>query len=81
MAEISANALRKNVWRVLERAERGERIRITVKSRPVAELAPLPARPRTIQWETFIVRSEDWRADPVLAQGLAELLPDTTDAP
>ena len=52
---------------------------MTVSGRPVAELAPLPARPRMIRWEIFIEGSEDWRADPGLAKDLAELLPETTD--
>ena len=64
---------------VLRRVEAGERLRVTVSGRPVAELAPLPMRPRTIPWETFLAGSEDWRADPDLAKDLAELLPDTTD--
>ena len=64
---------------VLRRVEAGERLRITVSGRPVAELGPLPGRPRTISWETFMVGADDWRADPGLSKDLAELLPDTTD--
>jgi hypothetical protein len=30
-------------------------------------------------WSTFIRDSDRWRADPGLAQELADLLPDTTD--
>jgi hypothetical protein len=45
----------------------------------VAELAPLPVRPRTISWESFLEDSDGWRADAGLAKDLAELLPDTTD--
>lgn len=46
---------------------------------PVAELAPLPCRPRAIDWETFIAGSDRWRADARLAEELEELLPDTTE--
>jgi prevent-host-death family protein len=77
--DIPARDLRNNVSGVLRRVEAGERLRVTVSGRPVAELAPLPARPRTIPWETFIEGSEDWRADAGLAKDLAELIPDTTD--
>ena len=64
---------------VLRRVEAGERVRVTVSGRPVAELGPLPGRPETISWESFLAGSEDWRADPGLAKDLADLLPDTTD--
>ena len=45
----------------------------------MAELVPLPARPRSMGWRTFFQDSERWRADPELAHELADLLPDTTD--
>ena len=64
---------------VLRRVEAGERVRVTVSGRPVAELGPLPGRPQTISWEAFLAGADDWRADPRLARDLAELLPDTTD--
>jgi len=38
---ISQRELRNNVSEVLRRAERGERMTITVDGRPVAELGPL----------------------------------------
>ena len=52
---------------------------MTVSGRPVAELVPLPARPRSMAWDAFIEGSEEWRADAALARDLAALLPDTTD--
>ena len=79
MADIPARDLRNNVSGVLRRVEAGERLRVTVSGRPVAELAPLAARPRTISWETFLAGSDDWQADAGLAKDLAELLPDTTE--
>jgi antitoxin (DNA-binding transcriptional repressor) of toxin-antitoxin stability system len=54
-------------------------LRVTVSGRPVAEIGPLPSRPRMVSWEAFIAGSEDWRADPRLTEDLAELLIDTTD--
>lgn len=79
LADIPARDLRNDVSGVLRRVEAGEKLRVTVSGRPVAELAPLPSRPRTIAWEAFLVGVEDWRADAALAKDLAELLPDTTD--
>jgi prevent-host-death family protein len=79
MADIPARDLRNNVSGILRRIEAGERLRVTVSGRPVAELGPLPGRPQTIPWEAFLAGADDWRADPGLARELAELLPDTTD--
>jgi prevent-host-death family protein len=79
MADIPARELRNNVSAILRRVEAGERLRVTVSGRPVAEIGPLPSRPRMVSWEAFMANSEDWRADSRLAQDLAELLPDTTD--
>jgi prevent-host-death family protein len=79
MDDIPARDLRNNVSGVLRRVEAGERLRVTVSGRPVAELAPLSTRPRWVPWETFIKGSQDWRADQGLAKDLAELVPDTTD--
>jgi prevent-host-death family protein len=79
MTDIPARELRNDVSRVLRRVEAGERLRVTVSGRPVAELVPLPARPRAVEWAAFIQGSDDWRADPGLAGELAALLPETTD--
>jgi prevent-host-death family protein len=77
--DIPARDLRNDVSGVLRRVEAGERLRVTVSGRPVAELSPLEPRPRTMPWEAFMAGRDDWRADPGLARELAELLPDTTD--
>jgi prevent-host-death family protein len=79
MADIPARDLRNDVSAVLRRVERGESLRVTVSGRPVAELVPLPSRPRSVTWDTFLRDSDRWRADPEFAQELANLLPDTTD--
>jgi prevent-host-death family protein len=64
---------------VLRRVEAGERLRVTVSGRPVAELVPLPQRPESLEWEAFINAAADWRADSGLVRDLRELLPETTD--
>jgi prevent-host-death family protein len=79
VADIPARDLRNNVSGILRRVEAGERLRVTVSGRPVAELGPLAGRPQTISWEAFLAGPDDWRADPGLTRELAELLPDTTD--
>ena len=79
MTDIPARDLRNDVSAVLRRVEHGEHLRVTVSGRPVAELLPLPSRPRSMAWSAFIRDSDRWRADPGLAQELADLLPDTTD--
>jgi prevent-host-death family protein len=77
MTDIPARELRNDVSAVLRRVEAGERLRITVSGRPVAELVPLPGRPPTMDWAKF--RSALKQADPGLSQQLRDLVPDTTD--
>jgi prevent-host-death family protein len=79
MADIPARDLRNDVSAVLRRVERGERLRVTVSGRPVAELRPLPARPRSMDWNAFFGDSDRWLADPGLTSELEDLLPDITD--
>jgi len=79
MRDVPARDLRNNVSAVLRRVEAGEHLRVTVSGRPVADLMPLPTRPRSIAWETFMEGNDEWRADPGLVRELAALLPDTTD--
>ena len=79
MSDIPARDLRNDVSGVLRRVEAGERLRVTVSGRPVAELIPLPRRPETLTWEEFVQDLEEWQADPGLKVELQELLPDATD--
>lgn len=79
MADVAARELRNDVSGVLRRVEAGERLRVTVSGRPVAELVPLPKRQRTMSWEQFTQHLSGGRADPELAADLAVLLPDSTD--
>ena len=79
MAEIPARDLRNDVSAVLRRVEAGERLRVTVSGRPVAELVPLPSKPTSMPWEQFRKTLQGALADPGLTDQLAELVPDTTD--
>ena len=76
MTSIAARDLRNDVSAVLRRVEAGERLRITVSGREVAELVPLDPRPRFVTWEEFM----SWpKADPGLADELRAEFRDTTD--
>ncbi len=75
--DVSVRELRNNTAAVLRRVEAGERLRVTVDRRPVAELAPLPQRsvwvPRARLLEALI------QADSGLTDDLAQALPGTID--
>lgn len=75
--EVSVRELRNHTADVLRRVESGERLRVTVDRRPVAELVPLPARQTWVPRERVLASLV--QADPELARELAEALPDTTD--
>lgn len=76
---ISLRELRNNVSDVLRRVDAGERFRVTVNRRPVAELVPLD-RPRAeVPWLDVRADLESVQADPGLAADLARVLPETTD--
>ncbi len=79
MRDLAARELRNDVSAVLRRVEAGERFRVTVSGRPVAELVPLPTRRQTMTWPAFVRHLEAARADPGLAAELVELVPETTD--
>jgi prevent-host-death family protein len=69
--------LRNHTAEALRRVEAGERLRVTVERRPVAELAPLPTRetgvPRQRAADALV------QADPDLKEELDEALPETVD--
>lgn len=75
--EVSVRELRNHTAEVLRRVEAGERLRVTVDRRAVAELSPLPQRtswvPRRRALESLI------QADSSLSAELASELADTID--
>lgn len=79
MAEIAVRELRNDVSAVLRRVEAGERLRVTVRGRAVAELVPLAQRPGSVSWDAFWELLDNARADAELTDDLVRLLPDTTD--
>jgi prevent-host-death family protein len=76
-ADVSVRELRNRTAEVLRRVEAGERLRVTVDRRPVAELRPLPSP------DVWVPRQRALKAlvqtDAALRGELAEALPDTVD--
>ena len=75
--DVSVRDLRNHTAEVLRRVEAGERLRVTVDRRPVAELAPLPSRSAWVARERAVTGLV--QADAGLSVELAEALPDTVD--
>ena len=75
--EVSVRELRNHTAEVLRRVEAGERLRVTVDRRPVAELVPLPSRATWVPRERVLDALV--QADAGLRSELAEALPDTVD--
>ncbi len=75
--EVSVRELRNHTAEVLRRVEAGERLRVTVDRRPVAELGPLPRRDVWVPRERALAALT--QADPALRDQLADALPDTVD--
>jgi prevent-host-death family protein len=79
MGDVAIRELRNDTSGVLRRVEAGERIRLTVSGRAVAEIVPLARRPRYVRWEELWGGPLDVAADPAAAGELRDLLPGTTD--
>ena len=75
--DVSVRELRNHTAEVLRRVEAGQRLRVTVDRRPVAELAPLPARDVWVPRERVLDALV--QADAGLRHDLDESLPDTID--
>jgi prevent-host-death family protein len=73
--DVSVRELRNHTAEVLRRVESGERVRITVDRRPVAELGPLPARSAWVARERVLGTLV--QADPELTEALSDALADT----
>jgi prevent-host-death family protein len=75
--DVSVRELRNPTSEVLRRVEAGERVRVTVDRRPVAELSPLPARDTWVPRERVVTGLV--QADAALRDELADALPATID--
>jgi prevent-host-death family protein len=75
--DVSVRELRNHTAEVLRRVEAGERLRITVDRRPVAELAPLASRDVWVARDR--VAEALVQADAGLRDELDDALSDTVD--
>lgn len=75
--EVSARDLRNRTAEVLRRVEAGERLRVTVDRRPVAELVPLARRSEWVSRQRVIDSLN--QTDAQLRRDLNDTLPDTVD--
>lgn len=75
--DVSVRELRNHTSEVLRRVEAGERLRVTVDRRPVAELAPLPTRQVWVPRDRVLGALV--QADAGLRGELGEALADTID--
>jgi prevent-host-death family protein len=80
MAEISARDLRNHTATILRRVEAGERLRVTVSRRPVAELGPL-GRPTWVSGAAVERVLREAPADSALLADLADLRRQTVEHP
>lgn len=78
MADVSARDLRNHTAAILRRVEAGERLRVTVSRRPVAELIPL-GRPTWISGAAMERVLREAPADRGLLDDLAPLREQTIE--
>ena len=79
MTEVASRELRNATRALLDRAEAGEHLTITVDGRPVAELGPVNRRSHWMSRHDFVAQVLRRQADPGLADDLAALSDETTD--
>lgn len=79
MSYVASRELRNNTRDLLERVASGERITITVRGRPVAELTPVVQRPQWMPREGFVREVLSQQADAGLGDDLVALSNETTD--
>ncbi|MCP9485346.1 MAG: type II toxin-antitoxin system prevent-host-death family antitoxin [Gaiellaceae bacterium MAG52_C11] len=77
MTDVSVRELRNHTASVLRRVEAGERLRVTVDRRPIAELVPLPGRAAWVPRERVVAALV--QADAGLRTELEQALTDTID--
>ena len=70
---VSSRDLRNHTREVLQRAERGEVVEVTVDRQAVAELRPLPPRPAWVPGAAIEEVVREAPADPALLEDLAQL--------
>ena len=79
MTEVASRELRNHTRALLARVADGERVTITVRGRPVAELTQVAQRPRWMRRDRFTREILCHKADPGLADDLTLPAGETTD--
>jgi len=80
MSDLRARELRNDLGSILRRVQAGERMRVTLRGRAVADLVPVASRPKTMPWASFWGALAVSAADPGLRDELRRALPDDTDS-
>jgi prevent-host-death family protein len=80
MTDVASRDLRNHTADVLRRVQGGERVVITTRGKPVAELVPVsPPRRRWMARAELVELLATAQADPGLRRDLERLAGDTTD--
>jgi prevent-host-death family protein len=77
--EVGVRALRNRTTEVIAAVESGERVTLTVRGNPVADIVPHAQRTRWLSGEAMRRELADRAADPELASDLAVLAGQTLD--
>jgi prevent-host-death family protein len=77
--EIGVRTLRNRTTEVIAAVESGERVTLTVRGKPIADIVPHGQRTRWLSGETLQRELADRSADPELASDLAALAGQTLD--
>jgi prevent-host-death family protein len=77
--EIGVRALRNHTSEVIAAVESGERVTLTVRGRPVADIVPHGERTRWLSGDVVRRELATRAADPALADDLADLAGQTLD--
>jgi len=77
--EIGVRGLRNNTSEVIAAVESGERVTLTVRGNPVADIVPHGQRARWLSGERLARELKTRAADPGLAHDLATLAGQTLD--
>ena len=79
MKQVSVRDLRNDTSQVVAAVRAGERLTLTVRGEPVADIVAYGGRSRWLPGAWLAEQLETRQADPALTAVLAEALPDTID--
>lgn len=78
--EVGVRELRNDTARVIDALRAGERVVLTVRGEPVADLVPHGSRTRWLSGPALVEQLRDRSADPALRDELTELAGETLDS-